>query len=43
MIHVQQVADKNELLTSETCYSAYKLLIKGRKIKDRKVAFFPND
>lgn len=40
IMHINQLPDKNTLLTSEMCYCIYKLLIKGRKIKERKVAFF---
>lgn len=40
IMHINQLPDKNTLLTSEMCYCIYKLLIKERKIKERKVAFF---
>lgn len=39
IMHINQLPDKNALLTSEMCYCIYKVLIKERKIKERKAAF----
>lgn len=40
IMHINQLPDKNTLLTSEMCYCICKLLLKGKKIKGRKVACF---